>query len=156
MIMFTKNYLQGLVLALTVLLAACTTNQPKKTVEVEPPPPPAPTVAITPQVAPPPDPAIVVPNPSIVTFEKMSITLDEKAKVTISQLASRAKISSKISITGYCDKNQIRNAPDSAMARAVAVRDVLLSYGIEPANISMTLVTNTPKLKKHAAEIKFD
>lgn len=84
----------------------------------------------------------------------MSITIDDKAKETIAKFANRAKTSNKITITGFCDRNQIRNSTDSAMARAVAVRDALLSYGVEPANIRMTL--NTRVAKKHAAEIKFD
>ena len=136
-------------------LAACATNETKPVKEVEPvQTAPVPTVAITPQAPPPVDPSVVIPNPSVVTFEKMSISLDDKAKETIARLSNRARAAKRISITGFCDQKQIRNATDSAMARAVAVRDALLSYGIEPANIRMTL--NLKAAKKHAAEIKFE
>ena len=60
----------------------------------------------------------------------------------------------KLLITGFCDSQQIKNATDSAIARAVAVRDELVARGVVASNIRVTV--NTRVRKKHAVEIKFD
>lgn len=103
---------------------------------------------------PPPKPSVEIANPTVITFEKMSVALDGKARDTIAELADKARSSNKLLVTGYCDRNQIKNATDSAVARAIAVRDELMRHGVNPANISVKFSTVKPK--KHAAEIKFD
>lgn len=99
-------------------------------------------------------PAVMVANPTIIPFDKMSITLDEKNKAAVAQIVDRAKSASKIVITGFCDRNQIGNSENSAIARSVVVRDELIAQGVLPAKIQVKFSTRAPK--KHAAEVKFD
>lgn len=112
-------------------------------------PEPAPTRVV---VAP--KPFVEIVNPTAVTFEKMSVALDGKARETIAQLAERARTSGKLTVTGYCDRFQIKNATDSAVARAVVTRDELIALGVNPSNVAVKF--STAIAKKHAAEIKFE
>lgn len=153
--MFGQDSLRKAVLALSVLsLIGCANNQNRPADEGQgaataaasketPPPPP-----------PPPKPVIAIPNPSVITFEKMSVTVDDGGRFIIDQLTDKAKTSSKLLITGFCDSQQIKNATDSAIARAVAVRDELVARGVVASNIRVTV--NTRVRKKNAVEIKFD
>jgi len=160
--MFPQNSLYRFVLVITVLLfAGCASNEAKQTSGKDggvqttatstgtatngapTPPPPAAT-----------KPVVLIPNPSIVLFDKMSIKLDDKGKAVIAQLAERARAASKLLVTGFCDHRQVGNSADSAVARAVAVRDELVANGVAPDNIRVKFSTQTPK--KHAAEIHFD
>ena len=156
--MFGQNSLRKAILALSVLLLiGCANNQNRPagddgqgtattgaaSNETPPPPPP-----------PPPKPVVVIPNPSVITFEKMSVSVEEQGKFILDQLADKAKSSSKLLVTGFCDSRQIKNATDSAIARATAVRDELLARGVVASNIRVTI--NTRVRKKHAVEIKFD
>lgn len=156
--MFLENSLRKAILALSVLLLIGCANNQSRTAgdegqgaatsgaasnETTPPPPP-----------PPPKPAVVIPNPSVITFEKMSVSVNEQGKFILDQLADKAKSSSKLLVTGFCDSQQIKNATDSAIARATAVRDELLARGVVASNIRVTI--NTRVRKKHAVEIKFD
>ena len=153
-----QNSLRKAILALSVLLLiGCANNQNRPagddgqgtatagaaSKETPPPPPP-----------PPPKPVVVIPNPSVITFEKMSVSVEEQGKFILDQLADKAKSSSKLLVTGFCDSRQIKNATDSAIARATAVRDELLARGVVASNIRVTI--NTRVRKKHAVEIKFD
>ncbi len=151
-----RNSLRKAILALSVLsLIGCANNQNRPAEESqgaataaasnEPTPPPPP---------PPPKPVVVIPNPSVITFEKMSVSVDEQGKFILDQLADKAKSSHKLLVTGFCDSRQIKNATDSAIARATAVRDELLARGVVASNIRVTI--NTRVRKKHAVEIKFD
>ena len=99
-------------------------------------------------------PPAVVPNPSVVQFEKMSTNLDDKATVVIAQSSERARLSSKITVTGFCDRKQIGNPGEAAVARAIAVRDEYVLLGIPPAKILVKFDTSVAK--KHAAEIRFE
>lgn len=99
-------------------------------------------------------PAVVVANPSIIPFDKMSITLDDKGRDAVAQLVDRAKISNKIVITGFCDRKQIGNSENSAIARSVVVRDELIAQGVQPSKIQVKISTKVAK--KHAAEVFFD
>ncbi len=156
--MFGQNSLRKAILALSVLLLiGCANNQNRPAgddgqgtattgaASKETPPPPLP---------PPPKPVVVIPNPSVITFEKMSVSVEEQGKFILDQLADKAKSSSKLLVTGFCDSRQIKNATDSAIARATAVRDELLARGVVASNIRVTI--NTRVRKKHAVEIKFD
>ena len=157
--MFGENSFRKAILALSVLLLiGCANNQNRPagddgqgtatsgaaSNETTPPPPPPP----------PPKPAVVIPNPSVIKFEKMSVSIDDQGKFILYQLADKAKSSSKLLVTGFCDSQQIKNATDSAIARATAVRDELLARGVVASNIRVTI--NTRVRKKHAVEIKFD
>lgn len=99
-------------------------------------------------------PPVVIPNPSTVAFDKMSTIVNEKGKQTITQLAERAKSAHKLTITGFCDRRQIGNSADAAVARAISVRDELLAQGVDPAKIQVKF--DTKIAKKHATEIRFD
>ncbi|MFT3849474.1 MAG: OmpA family protein [Propionivibrio sp.] len=139
-----------------MLLVGCANNQNKPGDDVNkgaatasaanketmPPPPP------------PPKPVVAIPNPSVITFEKMSVTIDDGGRFIIEQMIDKAKTSSKLLITGFCDSQQIKNATDSAIARAVAVRDELVARGVPASNVRVTV--NTRVRKKHAVEVKFD
>jgi outer membrane protein OmpA-like peptidoglycan-associated protein len=155
--MFGENSLRKATLALSVLLlVGCANNQNRPagddgqgtattsaaSKETTPPPPPLPK------------PVVVIPNPSVIKFEKMSVVIDEQGKFILDQLADKAKSSNKLLVTGFCDSQQIKNATDSAIARATAVRDELLARGVVASNIRVTI--NTRVRKKHAVEIKFD
>jgi outer membrane protein OmpA-like peptidoglycan-associated protein len=102
----------------------------------------------------PPKPPVVVMNPTVVVFEKMSVVLDSESRETIVQISEKARTAGKITVTGFCDRNQIKNATDSAVARAVVTRDELIAQGVSPSNI--TVKFSTVVAKKHAAEIKFE
>lgn len=102
----------------------------------------------------PPMPPALVPNPSIVLFDRMSVVLDDKARQTITQLVERAKGAKKVVVTGFCDQREIGNPGEAAVARAISVRDELLAHGIPAANLQVKFSTKTAK--KHAAEIRFD
>lgn len=135
--------------AATLLLGGCNSNEPK------PDPQPNPGV---PAVAQPPRPLplhpAAVPNPSIIIFEKMSIKVDDPGRFQLAQLIERARIAQRITITGYCDRRQIANPTDAAIARAIAVRDELIALGIPHRNMAVTINIGVPQ--KHAAEIRFD
>ncbi len=136
-------------LAAALLLGGCNSNEPR--------PDPQPTPGV-PTVTQPPRPLplhpAAVPNPSVIIFEKMSITVDEPGRFQIAQLIERARIAQRITITGYCDRRQIANPTDAAIARAVAVRDALIALGIPHRNMAVTINIGVPQ--KHAAEIRFD
>lgn len=99
-------------------------------------------------------PPALVPNPSIVLFDRMSVVLDDKARQTITQLVERARVAKKVVVTGFCDQREIGNPSEAAVARAISVRDELLAQGIAAANLQVKFSTKTAK--KHAAEIRFD
>lgn len=160
--MLSNNMLiKGMISVLGLLmLAGCASNQVTssddtvKTAEVasapparEPEPLPEPVVA-------PPKPPVVVVNPTVIAFEKMSVVLDSASRETLAQISEKARTAGKITVTGFCDRNQIRNATDSAVARAVVTRDELIAQGVSPLNITVKFTTVVAK--KHAAEIKFE
>lgn len=163
-----QNTLCGLSLALSaLLLAGCAANQPKPANSAENESAVGTTTqgasttagaatnetksAQTRQAAQPP---VVIPNPSVVSFDKMGTTLDDKGKQVVAQLAERARSARKLTITGFCDRHQIGNSADAAVARAISVRDELLALGLAPTKIQVKF--DTKIAKKHAAEIRFD
>lgn len=155
--MASKTVTKGWLAAIGLLaLVGCANNQPTSdepekqaegTVQTQPETKPA-----QPQL--PPKPPVVLINPTIISFEKMSVVLDEKSKEIIAEIGEKAKESGKITVTGFCDRRQIRNSMDSAVARAVVTRDELIAQGVAPSNVVIKFSTTTPK--KHAAEIKFE
>lgn len=159
--MFNTNVPKGGLAALGLLmLVGCASNQPTssdesgKSVEVAAAQTAREPDRVPERAAVPPKPVVEVVNPTVITFEKMSVALDLASRETIGQIAARARTAGKISVTGFCDRNQIRNATDSAVARAVATRDELIAHGVNPLNI--TVKFNTAVAKKHASEIKFE
>lgn len=150
-----QNSFRKLVPVLAVLLLiGCANNQNRPAEESQGTATVAASKEVAPPPPPPPKPVVAIPNPSVIAFEKMSVTVDDGGRFIIDQLSDKAKSSSKLLITGFCDSLQIKNATDSAIARATAVRDELLSRGVVSSNIRVTI--NTRVRKKHAVEIKFD
>jgi outer membrane protein OmpA-like peptidoglycan-associated protein len=136
------------------MLAACGSNEPKpEGMEQDKASATAKTTAQTAPVTPP-LPAASVKNPTLIAFDKMAVTLDDKDKVEVAQTLERAKQAKRIVITGYCDRHQVGNPGEAAIARAVVTRDELIRLGIAPAIIQVKYVTKVNN--KHAAEIKFD
>src|ERR1035437_7880912 len=137
-----QNYLRGVVLAASVLLMAGCANNTSKPANDTSKGSATTSASATAngssaaQSAQTPPPVVVIPNPSMVTFEKMSAILDSNAKATIAQLSEKAESSKKLLITGFCDQKQIGNAKDSAIARAVAVRKELQAHGVKTPNRS--------------------
>jgi outer membrane protein OmpA-like peptidoglycan-associated protein len=150
--------LAGTLLAAVIfMLNGCNSNQPKsEEPQVQSTAATTTTTDSRPlQVSQPPaKPPVVVPNPSTIAFQKMAVTLDASAKQTIAQLAERAHNSRKVTLTGFCDRSQIANPSDAAVARAVAVRDELVALGVAPANMLVKFDIKVPK--KHAVEVRFD
>ena len=97
---------------------------------------------------------VAVPNPAIVKFDRMSVKLDDEARQAMGNYAARAKTARRVVATGFCDHREVANAPDAAIARAIAVRDDLIRLGVPPANVHVKF--NTAKVKKHAVEIAFE
>lgn len=95
-----------------------------------------------------------LPNPVVINFDKMAITLDEATKQGVPLVAERAKTARKVTITGFCDAKEIGNPSDAAVARAIAVRDELVSRGVQTSSILVKF--NTKVARKHAAEVRFD
>lgn len=139
------------------MLYGCNSNQPKP----EEPQAQSSAAAVNstepaaPQATPTtPKPPVVVLNPTTIPFQKMAVTLDNGTKETVAQIVERARNSRKITVTGFCDRNQIANPTEAAIARAVAVRDELVASGVAPASMQVKFNVKIPK--KHAVEVKFD
>lgn len=92
-------------------------------------------------------------NPIQLQFDRMVIKLEADEKEIISKLVSRAQAASRIVITGYCDRQQIGNAKDAAIARAVAVREEFVKHGVSAKKFRIKYVTEAAN--KHMAEIQF-
>ncbi|MDT3669929.1 MAG: OmpA family protein [Aromatoleum sp.] len=90
-------------------------------------------------------------RPQLFHFDKMSVSLSEGEKANVAALAEQARSADSILIRGYCDRTEVGNAKDAAIARAQAVRKVLLKAGV-PAR-SMRVRYNTER-KMHAAEVE--
>jgi len=90
-------------------------------------------------------------SPQLFHFDKMSVSLSEGEKANIAALAGQARNADSVLIRGYCDRTEVGNAKDAAIARAQAVRKVLLKSGV-PAR-SMRVRYNTER-KMHAAEVE--
>ncbi len=90
-------------------------------------------------------------RPQLFHFDKMSVSLSEGEKANVAALAEQARSAESVLIRGYCDRSEVGNAKDAAIARAQAVRKVLLKAGV-PAR-SMRVRYNTER-KMHAAEVE--
>lgn len=144
--------------AALVLLSGCatTTSKPESAAGAEAPAPSvaSPAVEVKPQATAVAAPPVTVPNPAVVKFDRMSVKLDDDARNVMGDYAVRAKTARRVVATGFCDHREVANAPDAAIARAIAVRDDLIRLGVPPANVHVKF--NTAKAKKHAVEIAFE
>lgn len=152
--------LGGLALAALLALAGCAQNQ--TTAEAEQPPVakedkskartnerqgPATTAAAEELL-----PYYANMNPVPIPFEKMSVKLRETDKQILVRIKDRAQKAKKLIITGYCDRKQVGNSKDAAIARAVAVKKELVRLGVKPDAVRIKHVTGVAD--KHAAEIE--
>lgn len=90
-------------------------------------------------------------RPRLFRFDKMSVSLSENEKTNVVALAEQAKSAGSILIRGYCDRTEVGNAKDAAIARAHAVRQVLLKAGVAARSIRVRY--NTER-KLHAVEVE--
>lgn len=91
-------------------------------------------------------------NPVPIAFDKMSIKLRDADRQILVKIKDRAQKAKRLIITGYCDRKQVGNSKDAAIARAVAVREELVRLGVKPGSVRIKHVTNVAN--KHAAEIE--
>jgi outer membrane protein OmpA-like peptidoglycan-associated protein len=91
-------------------------------------------------------------NPVPIAFDKMSVKLRDADKQILVKIKERAQKAKRVVITGYCDRKQVGNSKDAAIARAVAVREELVRLGVKPGTVRIKHVTSV--VNKHAAEIE--
>jgi outer membrane protein OmpA-like peptidoglycan-associated protein len=92
-------------------------------------------------------------NPVSIVFDKLSIKLDDDDKQILAQISERAKKAPKLTITGFCDHNQVANPKAAALARADAVKAELIRLGVQSKEVRIKYQTNVPN--KHMVEIQF-
>ena len=91
-------------------------------------------------------------NPVPIAFDKMSVKLRDADKQILVKIKDRAQKAKRLVITGYCDRKQVGNSKDAAIARAVAVKAELVRLGVKPGTVRIKHVTGVAN--KHAAEIE--
>lgn len=91
-------------------------------------------------------------NPVPIAFDKMSVKLRDTDKQILVRIKDRAQKAKRLVITGYCDRKQVGNSKDAAIARAVAVKAELVRLGVKPGTVRIKHVTSVAN--KHAAEIE--
>lgn len=92
-------------------------------------------------------------NPVPIAFDKLSIKLDDDDKRILAQISERAKKAPKLTITGFCDRNQVANPKAAALARASAVKAELVRLGVKPE--AVRLKYRLDAANKHMVEIQF-
>lgn len=90
-------------------------------------------------------------HPRLFRFDRMSVSLSKDEKASVVAWAEHARNADAVLIRGFCDRAEVGNARDAAIARAQAVRKVLLKAGV-PAR-SIRIRYNTER-KMHAAEVE--
>ncbi|MBV8047927.1 MAG: OmpA family protein [Paludibacterium sp.] len=88
-----------------------------------------------------PNTAAVQADPTYISFDKMSIKLTPAGEAQLTALGPVFKVSSKITVRGYCNRRDIGNAKAAAQARANTVRDFLLQMGIAAGKIDVKVDT---------------
>jgi outer membrane protein OmpA-like peptidoglycan-associated protein len=91
-------------------------------------------------------------NPVPIAFDKMSVKLRDADKQILIKIKDRAQKAKQLVITGYCDRKQVGNSKDAALARAVAVKEELVRLGVKPKTVRIKHVTSVAN--KHAVEIE--
>lgn len=120
-------------LLVAVLLSACAGAPPQAepAAEVEPPRP-APE---SPVVAPAGEPEPAVAGRHTFRFDTLSVALSESEKARVVTLAEQVRGARAVVVRGSCDRNAVGNAREAAIARALAVRHVLVENGVPAAKI---------------------
>lgn len=94
----------------------------------------------------------VVADPTLVSFEKMSVKLSPAAEAQVNALASGLVVAKSITVLGYCNRKEVGNAKAAATARAEAVKTLLVKAGIPESRIKMRTDIARPI---HAVRITF-
>ncbi|WP_136419645.1 OmpA family protein [Herbaspirillum sp. ST 5-3] len=84
-------------------------------------------------------------NPAIVEFDAQTVELNSDAQALIARLATNAKRSKKIVITGYCDKHKTGKAKSIALSRAIKVKNELIKNGVAAKTIRVKYITDQAK-----------
>jgi outer membrane protein OmpA-like peptidoglycan-associated protein len=100
------------------------------------------------------EPVEEIPNPAIITFDKLSVKLDEAGKQSVARMAEKAEASKKLEVWGFCDRKQIGNPVPCATQRAVAVQKELQANGVKTPKVRIRY--NTEKANAHAVEVWFN
>ncbi|SCK08689.1 OmpA family protein [Vogesella sp. LIG4] len=95
----------------------------------------------------------VVSDPTLVPFDKMSAKLTPSTEQQVRALAPALVIAKQITVTGYCDRREVGNAPAAAKARAETVKKLLVENGIA-ANRIVTKIDTQQRL--HAVRVTFN
>lgn len=86
-------------------------------------------------------------------FDIMSVVLSEGDKTRLVALAGQARMARAITIRGSCDRNAVGNAKEAAVARALAVRNVLVQEGVPAGKIRVRYSTDDGT---HVAVLRFN
>lgn len=92
-------------------------------------------------------------NPVPIAFDKLGIKLDDDDNRILAQISERAKKAPKLTITGFCDRNQVANPKAAALARANAVKAELVRLGVKPQAVRIKYRLEVAN--KHMVEIQF-
>jgi outer membrane protein OmpA-like peptidoglycan-associated protein len=88
---------------------------------------------------------VAITNPAIIEFDAQSVELNSQAQALIASLATPAKRSGKILITGYCDRRKTGNAVTVALSRATQVKNELVKNGVAAKTIRVKYITGQTK-----------
>lgn len=94
---------------------------------------------------------IALGKPYLLQFDKMAAKLTPQQEETLTSLMPQLKEAKSIIVRGFCNKRDIGNAKDSALARAVNVERFLAGLGI--ADQKMSLRYNTDDAE-HGVELE--
>lgn len=100
-----------------------------------------------------PNTAAVRADPTFIAFDKMGVKLTPATEAQLTALGPALKLSTKITVRGYCYRGHIRNAKAAAQARAAAVREYLQQMGIAASKIEVKFDT-VPTL--HGVRVNFN
>jgi outer membrane protein OmpA-like peptidoglycan-associated protein len=96
-------------------------------------------------------PVVALGKPYLLKFEKMSAKLTPQQEEILIGLAPQLKEAKTIIVRGFCNKRDIGNAKDSALARAINVEKFLVSRGIVDQKMSLRYNTDDAE---HAVELE--
>lgn len=82
-------------------------------------------------------PVLAVGTPFMLDFEKMSAKLTPQQEDVLTGLLPRLKESKTIIVRGFCNKRDIGNAKDAALARAINVEKFLVKQGVPDQKITL-------------------
>lgn len=155
--MKNHSYLRSMPLAFAFVLVACAqTEQAVDAQAATPTQEPLQTAQAKVQASPStPEPVVNqydTMNPVPIEFETLSVQLDAPDTQILKEISERALAAERITIRGYCDRQEVNNAKEVAIERGAVVRDELVRLGVDPKIIRIRY--STESAGKHAAEIE--